>query len=241
MTEFNKTNWAKTDFTRDYLDKADIYIVERRKMFAIVRSFFEYFLHEPGQKRILDLGCGDGILTHELIKAEQSVQATLIDGSETMLEKAKSRLKECMNTQFIKASFQDIIQGSVEIGDAYDLITSSMAIHHLTREEKQALFGIIHRALRPSGFFINVDVLLAPADELDGWYMQLWEQWMDEKKSSLGIRNEDSKVIIKRYKSLEENKPDLLEDQLSGLKVAGFKNVDCFYKYGIFSIYGGRK
>jgi tRNA (cmo5U34)-methyltransferase len=241
MTEFNKTNWAKADFTEDYLDKADIYIVERRKMFAIVRSFFEYFLHAPGQKSILDLGCGDGIFTHELLKTERSIKATLIDGSETMLEKARERLKESSETQFIKASFQDIIQGSVEIDDAYDLIASSMAIHHLTLEEKQALFRIIHRVLRLGGFFINVDVLLAPADELDGWYMRLWEEWMDERKASLGIRNEDSKGIIKRYKNLEENNPDLLEDQLSALKASGFINVDCFYKYGIFSIYGGRK
>jgi len=44
-----------------------------------------------------------------------------------------------------------------------------------------------------------------------------------------------------RYKHLKENKPDVLEEQLNALKEHGFKDVDCFYKYGIFSVYGSKK
>ncbi len=43
------------------------------------------------------------------------------------------------------------------------------------------------------------------------------------------------------YKNKEENKPDTLISQLDLLNDIGFKDVDCFYKYGIFAVFGGAK
>ena len=60
-------------------------------------------------------------------------------------------------------------------------------------------------------------------------------------KSTLGVEDEPSENIIKRYKDLGENKPDTLEVQLKALKEIGFSEVDCFYKYGIFTIFGGKR
>ncbi|MGZ7117956.1 MAG: hypothetical protein ACXVHS_11035, partial [Methanobacterium sp.] len=44
-----------------------------------------------------------------------------------------------------------------------------------------------------------------------------------------------------KYKNNPDNHPDTLISQLNALKLIGFKNVDCYYKYGIFAIYGGQK
>ena len=88
---------------------------------------------------------------------------------------------------------------------------------------------------------MNIDVVLAPTDPLDIWYMELWQEWMDEKKALLEIKGEPSTDIVKRYKDLEENKPNTLNAQLNAMKEIGFKDVDCFYKYGIFTIFGGKK
>lgn len=38
MTDFKQSAWADYRFAQNYLDKADIYIVERRKMFWFVSS-----------------------------------------------------------------------------------------------------------------------------------------------------------------------------------------------------------
>ena len=32
MTDFKRTNWANRDFARGYREKADVFIVERRRM-----------------------------------------------------------------------------------------------------------------------------------------------------------------------------------------------------------------
>jgi tRNA (cmo5U34)-methyltransferase len=239
MTDFTKTNWAKAEFGRNYLEKADIYIVERRQMFGILRSFMSHFLPLPG-RHILDLGCGDGILTGELLQVDGSLLATLVDGSDDMLAKARQRLEKFGDFRYVRASFQELLERDI-LGDRYALAVSSMAIHHLTLKEKTMLFKKIHTLLEEGGHFVNIDVVLPPAEALDQWYMKLWKEWMDKKKSHLGLEDEPSEYIINRYKDLEENKPDTLEDQLRALNEIGFSEVDCYYKYGIFTIFGGKR
>jgi tRNA (cmo5U34)-methyltransferase len=240
MTDFNSTNWSKPEFSRQYRENADIYIVERRRMFDILKSFYRHFLKGKGKCNVLDLGCGDGILTHELLSIDGTISATLIDGSADMLEKAEERLAGFRTIRFVRSSFQDVLNDDV-IREKFDLAVSSLAIHHLTLNEKRSLFGKIFSCLNDGGCFTNIDVILAPAPDLEQWYMKLWQEWMDEKKASLGIEKDMFGDIIKRYSELDENKPDTLDDQLNALKAAGFRYVDCFYKYGIFAVYGGRK
>lgn len=43
------------------------------------------------------------------------------------------------------------------------------------------------------------------------------------------------------YKMKVENKPSNLFDQIEMLNKIGFRDVDCFYKYGIFLVFGGTK
>ena len=108
-------------------------------------------------------------------------------------------------------------------------------------EEKTALFKTIYSHLNEDGYFLNIDVVLAPSDALEQWYLLLWKQWIDERKSFLGVEGSHYDDIIRRYKDTTDNKPDILAAQLNALQTIGFKDVDCFYKYGIFTMYGGKK
>jgi tRNA (cmo5U34)-methyltransferase len=240
MTEFNKSQWAKPKFTQEYRDSADVYIVERRRLLEILKSFYEHFIGDKPNNNVLDLGCGDGIITHELLRIDNSIVATLIDGSEDMLNKAAERLKGFKNINFIKASFQEIIGKKIALQN-FDFIVSSLAIHHLTMKEKKALFRTIYSHLNVEGYFLNIDVILAPSDALEQWYLSLWREWIAERKSILGIKDSSYDDIIQRYKDNRDNKPDTLDEQLKAMKSVGFKDVDCYYKYGIFTMYGGRK
>lgn len=240
MTEFDKSQWAKHEFAQEYRDGADVYIVERKRMLEILKSFYTHFVGNRPNSRILDLGCGDGIVAYELLKNDDSIEATLIDGSEDMLSKAKDHLKNFRNIHFIRASFQEVLKTGSTL-QRYDFIVSSLAIHHLTMEEKTALFRIVYSHLNFDGWFLNVDVILAPSDALEQWYLALWNQWIDERRSFLRLEGDQYDDVIRRYKDNTDNKPDTLDAQLKALQTIGFKNVDCFYKYGIFAIYGGKK
>ena len=240
MTEFNKSNWAKPDFVQQYRDNADIYIVERRRMFEIMKSFYRYFISNKASVDILDLGCGDGIITHELLNIDKSIRATLIDGSDDMLQKAKERLKDYPDMLFQNISFQEIIQQG-QLNNTYDFIVSSQAIHHLKKDQKIKFYEIIYSHLHPAGFFMNTDVTIAPDDSLEQWYMKLWQEWMYIEKIAQDIEGDPFNDVISRYKEAEENQPDTIYEQLTMLKDIGFTNVDCYYKYGIFTVFGGMK
>ena len=214
--------------------------MERKRLLEILKSFYKHFIGNKPNSNILDLGCGDGIVIDELLKIDNSIEATLIDGSEDMLNRAKDRLKDFKNVHFIRASFQELLNKNTTLQN-YDFIVSSLAIHHLTMEEKTALFKTIYSHLNVDGYFLNIDVVLAPSDALEQWYLLLWKQWIDERKSFLGIEGGHYDDIVWKYKDNADNKPDILAAQLNALQAIGFKDVDCFYKYGIFTMYGGKK
>jgi tRNA (cmo5U34)-methyltransferase len=245
MTEFSKSHWAKAEFAREYRENANIYIMDRDRLLEILRSFYKHFIGKKLGCNILDLGCGNGIISNELLKIDGSIAATLIDASEDMLNKAKENLKGFEKIQFIKASFQEILDKDIlnkEIQNRnFNFIVSSLAIHHLDMNEKKALFKRIFSYLKVDGYFLNIDVVLAPTQALEQWYLFLWKNWIEERKVSLGIEGNYYNDVIRRYKTNKDNKPDTLDSQLNVLKCVGFRDVDCFYKYGIFTMYGGKK
>ncbi|MEW6573654.1 MAG: methyltransferase [Bacillota bacterium] len=240
MPEFDESRWADKEFARKYLEAADVQIVERRRLLRILQSFCRYFLGDKKGNRALDLGCGDGVLTAALLEVDGHISATLVDGSEEMLHRAKKRLAGFSSLRFIRANFQELLRGKVQL-PAFDLVVSAFAVHHLTTDEKKALFGFAYSRLGEGGAFVNLDVVLAPTDALKGWYLKLWEEWIAEKQTALELAG-DYTSIIRNYKEPNHYRNlDTITDQLTALKEAGFKDVDCFYSYGVFVVYGGRK
>lgn len=239
MTEFEQSRWVRPDFAQDYRDNADVFIVERQRLLAIVQSFYQRFVKDGRPKRVLDLGCGDGIVTATLAAADPALSATLVDGSPEMLARAEERLRGLAGARFVQASFEELTAEAV--GSDYDFIISSLAIHHLPMAGKAALFELIHSRLKPGACFVNIDVILAPTDRLEQWYLTLWQEWVNERKRRLGITDERFDDITRQYKEAGENKPDTLHEQLAVLTAIGFQEVDCYYKYGIFTIFGGRR
>jgi tRNA (cmo5U34)-methyltransferase len=240
MAAFSDSNWAKADFAREYRDGAQVFVVERRRLFTILQSFYRHFMKGGRLRTMLDLGCGDGVVSQQILEVDGSVSATLLDGSEDMLNNARERLKRFENIQYVPASFQDLLDKNI-LKQSFDFVVSSLAIHHLKMDKKRLLFERIYSVLNPGGFFVNIDVVLSPSDVLDGWYISLWKEWITERKFAMGIRGDYYDDIVRRYKDNKDNKPDTLDDQLNALRAIGYKGVDCLYKYGIFTMYGGRK
>ena len=240
MTEFGKSNWAKPEFSRGYRDNADVFIVERRRMLAILQSFYVHFAQDGKGKATLDLGCGDGIVTAVIADADRTISPTLVDGSPDMIKKASERLSGLKNTRYIRSSFQEMFRED-SVGGVYDFIASSLAIHHLTLDEKKALFRYAYGHLKPGGYFVNVDVVLAPNEQLEQWYLSLWRNWIDERTRAAGLEGEQFQGVVDGYKDNKDNKPDTLDNQLDALRSAGFRDVDCYYKNGIFTLFGGRR
>lgn len=238
MSKFEKSRWADSKFSQNYRDEANIYLPFRSQFIEIAKSLYAYFISTRTEARVLDLGCGDGLFVQELLKSFFPTSVTLVDGSAEMLEAAKNRLENNVNINFIKASFQDLL-AEESLNEKFDFIYSSLAIHHLPFEQKKHLYAYIHKLLSPGGCFVHYDVVIPQSGKIEKWYLTLWRQWIKEHPAKEIC--EKLLGIPEQYKGNPDNIPDTLESQLQSLDQIGFKEVDCFFKYGIFSLFGGFK
>ena len=232
--------WANRECVHNYLEIADIMVVGRRKSLDILKSFYRHFLMGQKPNTILDLGCGDGILTHELIQVDDSISAVLVDGSEDMLEKARERLADFKQCQFINASFQELMSEKVEL-PVCSFAISSLALHHLTSSEKTSFFKYIYSHLADGGYFLNIDVVRSAAPAIEKWHMELWLEGILEQQPPPGFEEIFEDTVNTYKKDDHYSKVDPLESQMASLAEAGFKEVDCYHKQGMFAMYGGRK
>jgi tRNA (cmo5U34)-methyltransferase len=238
MSEFEKSQWVDSGFSKNYRDDAEIYLPYRNKFYEIAKSIYNQFISINLKTKVLDLGCGDGMFIQQLLKSYTPSEVVLIDGSIEMLEAAKTRLRNYHNISYTQSKFQDLLINDSLTG-TFEFIFSSLAIHHLNSNEKKNIYEYIYRHLSPGGCFINYDVVLPQSNDLEQLYLSLWSQWIIEHPEK--ERREKLIGIPKQYKENTDNIPDTLESQLETLKVVGFKQVDCYFKYGIFSLFGGNK
>ena len=59
---------------------------------------------------------------------------------------------------------------SYEFEYSFDIVISSLAIHHLEDEQKQKLYGQIHNLLHTGGIFINADQVLGHSSIIEELY-----------------------------------------------------------------------
>ncbi|MBD2435516.1 class I SAM-dependent methyltransferase [Nostoc sp. FACHB-110] len=186
--------------------------------------------HELAPLKVLDLGAGTGLYSGMVQSIFPQAEFTLVDLAVEMLDKAKSRFSKMGKVpQILVANYLE-----VDLSDTYDLVISALSIHHLSDSDKQRLYHKIYNALAPGGMFVNADQVLGKTTALEQLYRQ---NWLNSVIAS-GISSTELQAAQERMKY------DLmtpLDVQLSWLEVAGFQNVDCWYKNFSFAVFGGHK
>jgi tRNA (cmo5U34)-methyltransferase len=178
---------------------------------------------------VLDLGAGTGLLSALLHEHFPKARLTLVDISDEMLARARDRFAGEKDVRIIISDY------SVEpLPGRFDAIVSALSIHHLDDPGKAALFRRVFEALTPGGQFVNAEEVLAPTQALDQLY---WDEW-ERLARAAGAPEEEFAGVEERAKY---DKPAKLDDQLKWLSEAGFSDVDCYYKYLMFAVYGGRR
>jgi len=239
MSTFERSNWGQSEYSKDYRDNSDNYLQERTTLLRILASFYRNFVKGNERKRILDLGCGDGVLAETLYAQDKAIEITGTDGSRDMIEAAKIRLQGLPINELCQISFDEIIQGQFR-RSPFDFIVSSFAIHHLDLPHKIMLFQRIIEMLKPGAYFLNIDVAETNYMPYTNWYYVLWKEWIITRQRCLGYQ-ESFAQVPEQARAKPENHYDSLPSQLTALGSAGFSEIECHYKYGLFCLYGGRK
>lgn len=117
------------------------------------RRLIEYAHIQPGQ-RVLDLGCGTGTLTVMLKQSAPNAHITGVDGDPEVLSIAKSKSERTHKE--ITWDF-GLAYDLPYPDDYFDVVVSSLVIHHLTSVDKVRAFREVRRVLRPGGWFHLLD------------------------------------------------------------------------------------
>jgi tRNA (cmo5U34)-methyltransferase len=214
---------------------ADQYDQHRRKIIPCFDDFYGVLLslapfNLDEKIRVLDLGAGTGLVTALILAALPKASVTLVDISEEMLSKAKTRFANRADIHF-----EVIDYARSELSGHFELVVSAMSIHHLEDSAKRCLFKKIYNVLTAGGMFINAEIVRGATEETEKVCRTVWTRHLTQKS---GLSKEQLDQI---YQRMSYDITATLDAQLNWLREAGFAEVDCFYKFYSFSVYAGTK
>src|SRR5260370_34887846 len=103
-------------------------------------------------KRVLDIGCGQGIYTKALADM-RAASVTSLDSSREMLQRARENCGGYTNIDFVLGS----ALGTGLLAERYDLILQRALIHRLAQNDLRTCFVEAFCLLRPGGVLIVQD------------------------------------------------------------------------------------
>ncbi len=189
-------------------------------------ALLDYLPPDRPVRRIVELGSGTGNLS--LLLAERFPEATLqlVDISPDSLEVCKQRLGANSRFHYHAKDFRELRFDHQK----FDLVVSSIAVHHLTSSEKQTLFSRIYQWLEPKGVFAMADQHAGATEDLSRRHIENW------KAAAIGGGSTTQEWEMWMRHQCDHDHHDTLGNQTRWLCEAGFEVVDCPWRYLLWTV-----
>ncbi len=187
----------------------------------------------PEATKLLDIGCGAGNYSIRIATSLPTINVTLIDLSEKMLERAHQRLQTVTTGEITR------VRGDIRTvplkENRYDIVVAGTSLHHLrTDSDWLEVFSKIFVSLKPGGSFWISDLITHDNEIV---HQALWENYEDFLDKNLG---EEIKNWVFEQMKIEDT-PRSVGYQLELLKNVGFGYTEILHKNMIFAAFGGIK
>lgn len=185
----------------------------RSLVFAIGRHFAEK------GKAIIDIGCSNGNAVLPFVKTFSN-DFVLCDVSESFLNLCKIGFKDYPNVKILN---HDLRNGLPE--GKYSLALSILTVQFTPIEYRHMIIQSVYDHLESGGAFIYVEKLLGSTYDID---TILVDEYYDLKKEHQYTQEQ----IQSKRKSLEGVLVPVTENwNIELLERAGFKKIECFWRY----------
>ena len=184
----------------------------------------------PDARALLDIGCGAGNYTLKLLERFEQADATLIDLSRPMLDRAVERVGGATagRVEAIQADVRDAALGD----QRFDVAVAAAVLHHLrSGEEWSAVCGKVFASLKPGGSFWIVDLV---AHQDAGVQSAMWSRY---GRYLTGLRDAAYRDAVFAYVQKEDS-PVPVMSMVDHLRAAGFVGVEILHKHNCFAALG---
>ncbi|MCG7855885.1 class I SAM-dependent methyltransferase [Flavihumibacter sediminis] len=163
----------------NWLTKFYDFLIQTFLKEQVWKTFLVRSISNKHHEQILDIGTGTGTLAIMLKKAYPSAKVAGLDGDTKILAIAEAKAQQSNNdVELIKGMSYDLPFPD----NHFDVVTSSLMIHHLTDEDKVRTFKEVLRVLKPGGEFCIAD-WGKPKDRFSR-LLFYWVQFLDGFKTT---------------------------------------------------------
>jgi ubiquinone/menaquinone biosynthesis C-methylase UbiE len=234
--------WSEAD-SRTFIDIANVAVPGRAEQFEMLLSLVPA---TPGEAfQAVELCCGEGIFAESLLERFPEARLIALDGSATMLDRARERLNRFGDRVQVAQFDLDSPGWLAALPGGLRYLSSSLAFHHLSGEDKRRVFGELAGKLGRGGALMIADITEPLSDVVRIAFRDLMDSIAREQ--SLALTGD-----LEAFRTFEEEEwngfarerqppgemPSRLFDQLKWLEEAGL-NADCFWMRAGVAIYGG--
>jgi tRNA (cmo5U34)-methyltransferase len=228
-------DWASETYVDEWVRRQQAEDQSRGARFQLICDLFPF--PRDATVTILDVGAGYGPVSAFILDRYPHATCVAQDGSEPMLRRARQLVSTYGDRITLHQS--DLFEANWLPGELgpFDAVVSSSCLHNLRDFERiREIYGEIHAHLKPGGAFLNADLINAPTATLH----QRYDAVAAARRASQGASTEELAAMVRHTAGASAGPfPASLEQHLAALKVAGFKDVDCFWKDLQRALYGG--
>lgn len=237
-----KNKWSEQD-SEKFINYGDFFVPYRQLQADIICQLLEA---SSSLYTVVDLCCGAGFLCKHILEKFPEVKVLGYDLSHEMLAEAEANLKP-FAPRFTGHNFDLPAKDWRKTLAPVDAFVSSLAIHHLSAQEKEQLFHDLYHHLNPGGVVLIADIIQPTTPTAFKVAATLWEQWVEKVSKEANDPQAYQEFIDEKWNYFEHPDADSIDQtsgllkQLKWLEKAGFKQVDVFWMIAGHAIFGGWK
>lgn len=236
-----KEGWLNPEAADNYAQTVDLMVPQRKEILSII-SRLAIELGSANLK-IIDLGCGFGDVTAEIVELKPDVEVLMLDFSDEMIRRSSERFRDNKNITVAK---RDLNQGILGITDEreFDAVVSCFALHHVEFENRIKLYSDIYAILKEGGLFINGDLFKEDSPIIDEWeFDNNVSSLLVMFKEKLGQEWTFDELKLNRLEHARKmgDKPGTIWKMFHDTRVAGFGYIDCLWKFRNLAIIAATK
>jgi tRNA (cmo5U34)-methyltransferase len=223
--------WQDARFAREWAEHNVEENPERKPALdLLVTILADYLAAVPVPRRVLDLGCGHGVIAARILTEIDGAALVGVDGSAPMLELARERLSPYTGRfTLAQADFETMTPEALP-GGPFGAAIAVQSVHNASDEGKRRALASVRHVLASSGLFLLLDRIRLAAPALFPVYRSVW----DLLGPTYYGQQREGRTLDEHERSVAErgDKPGSLEQNVLWLREAGFRDVAALHVVG---------